>query len=341
MKKKILVVAALQLFLMLGACSSDSGSDSTTPEVKGEIKADYVVDETSGKDFVIDNNNLVYRIGESGDYAALKKIDLEGKVTTLVESTNLYNFLDSELVISNQNEILTLTINISDTDKIFRFENNFSEVNPFYTMKAVSSPFAKKARLTSICNNNDNTYFVFDYNAKQIKRILPALGTDVFVAGSEKNEITDGTGLSAGFSEITKIISNNNILYLIDNKYDAASNAYLNFTIRKLEYVNNEWKVSTLISNTVNQYKDIAFDANNDLYVLVGSKGIFKLNLQDNSLVSFKEGDIKILNKKQHTSITLGSFNMMKIKGNDLYIASKGRLIKISDFQTKFANAAK
>ncbi|WP_173964910.1 hypothetical protein [Flavobacterium collinsii] len=50
-----------------------------------------------------------------------------------------------------------------------------------------------------------------------------------------------------------------------------ASTAFVSSNISKLEYVNNEWKVSTLISttNVVAYYHDIVFDCKNDLYVLV------------------------------------------------------------------------
>ncbi|GIQ60835.1 hypothetical protein Flavo103_39710 [Flavobacterium collinsii] len=60
-------------------------------------------------------------------------------------------------------------------------------------------------------------------------------------------------------------------MYLIDNMSTGASSAFVSSNISKLEYVNNEWKVSTLISttNVVAYYRDIAFDSKNDLYVLV------------------------------------------------------------------------
>ncbi|MBF7092630.1 hypothetical protein IUY40_13925 [Flavobacterium sp. ALJ2] len=338
MKKKILVVAALQLFLMLGACSSDSGSDATTAEVKGEIKADYLVDVVLTSDFVIGNDNVTYKISEGTNGIELIKIDLEGNAI-LLNTLDFLKFNSSRLTMSNDGAVLLVVMNNSgDSDKIFRFENNFLELNPFYTMKPISSPFAKKIGLNSICNNNDNTYFVYDNNNKEIKRVIPSLSTDAFVAGSGKSEIKDGTGLDVGFGSVNQIISHDNVLYLIDN---LNTGTVINSTIRKLEYVNNQWKVTTLISSTTDRYDEMAFDANNELYVLVDRKGIFKLNLQDNALTSFKEGGIKIGNKNSHISFDAGFCERMKIKGNDLYLISVNRLIKISDFQTKFANAAK
>lgn len=348
MKKRILLVAVLQLFMVLGSCSSDSGNDSTPvqEEIKGEIKADYITDVSYVDDFVIDGNNNVFVAGQiSGQVSSysLRKIDTEGKVTTL-KSLDYINFNLSKLSISQEGEILLIARNSTEnSDKIFRFENNFSELNPFYTMKPLSSPFASKIRLISICNNNDNTYFVYDSNNIQIKRFIPDLNGDVFVAGSGKNEIKDGTGLNAGFGYVTKMISQNNVLYVIDNMSTGVSPTFVSSNIRKLEYVNNEWKVSTLISTTNEAvyYSDIAFDSKNDLYVLVRGKGIYKLNLLDNSLVLFKDGEFNVGKGNAHSSLDYKDIDMMKIKGNDMYLAIRSFVIKISDFQTKFAAAEK
>lgn len=345
MKKRILLVAVLQLFLTLNSCSSDSGSSPTNEpeEIKGEIKIDYKVSKPNS-DFVVSNDNSVYIVGqdENADYNIhLQKVDLKGVVSKL-KTVKFTDFFKSILSITNLDEVLLISpSNDADINKIFRFENNFSELNPFYTMKAISSPFASKIRLTTICNNNDKTYFVFDYNAKNIKRVITDLNGDVFVAGSGKEEIKDGKGLSAGFSYVTRIISLNNVLYLIDSEYDSGTATYLNSTIRKLEYLNNEWNVTTLVSSTTDHYKDIAFDSKNDLYVLIQNKGIFKLNLQNNNLSPFKEGETKIANGKNHQILELQYAEMMKIKNNDLYLLDRySALIKISDFQTKFAAAA-
>lgn len=344
MKKRILVAAALQLFMVLGSCSSDSGNDSTP--VQEEIKADYITDVSYADDFVIDGNNNVFLAGQiSGEVPSypFRKIDADGKVTTL-KSLDYINFNLSKLSISKEGEILLIARNSTEnSNKIFRFDNNFSELNPFYTMKPLSSPFASKIKLISICNNNDNTYFVYDYNNLQIKRFIPELNGDVFVAGSGKKEIKDGTGLNAGFGYVTKIISQNNVLYLIDNMTTGAASTFVSSNIRKLEYVNNEWKVSTLISTTNEDayYSDIAFDSKNDLYVLVRGKGIYKLNLLDNTLSLFKDGEFKVGKGDTHSSLDYKDIDMMKIKGTDMYLGIRSYLIKISDFQTKFATAEK
>lgn len=338
MKKRILLLAILQVFLVLNSCSSEDKPTIPTEEIKGEIKADYISQVSFTDDIVVNDDNMVYQIGQVDFSIELKKIDLEGKVTS-VKKLNYPNFGESSLSTSKDGNILLVArYHESDSDKIFRFENNFSDLNPFYTMKAISSPFANKIKLTAICNNNDNTYFVYDYNNKQMKRFVPELNTDVLVAGSEKNEIKDGIGLNASFGFVSKIISQNNILYIIDNLYTGESSTFTSSNIRKLEYVNNEWKVTTLILSNSDTYIDIAFDSQNELYVLLGNKGISKLNLQNNTLSTFKDGELLVGKGTIHQPTSYKSITKMNIKGNDMYILlANSTLVKISDFQSKLS----
>ncbi|MBL0738432.1 hypothetical protein JI750_16165 [Flavobacterium sp. GN10] len=348
MKKRVLLVTMLQFFLMLNSCSGPESQPGGTPEVKGEIKADYITSFFIN-DFVVSADNILYTIGQTNDekgyYVSLKKTDLDGKETTL-KNLDLGIYTYARLALANNGDLLMVAKGNDEPhqDKIMRFENNFSELNPFYTMKPISSPFASKINLFRICSNNDNTYFVFDLNARNIKRVLPELKGDVFVAGSGKNEIKDGTGLEASFAAVTKIISFNSILYLIDEVYDPSTGTYKNSAIRKLEYVNNEWKVTTLVSATNgDHFSDLTFDTKNELYVVNAGKGIFKLNLQDNSLSLFKDGDLRVKASGSGRGV-YSSFKyteMLKFKGNDIYLLVSGNLIKISDFQTKFAATEK
>lgn len=211
MKNRILVAIVLQVFLILGSCSGPDSEPAVTPEEKGEIKGDYIT-EGFTSDFVIGADNTVYTLGQTLDekgriYMGVKKIDALGKETTF-KYLDFGNFSFGKFTLANNGDLLLVAkSNVPDSDKILRFENNFSDLKTFYTMKPISSPFADKIDLLAISNNNDNTYFVFDYAARNIKRVVPELGTDVFVAGSGKNEIKDGIGLEASFGIVSKIIS--------------------------------------------------------------------------------------------------------------------------------------
>jgi hypothetical protein len=350
MKKKILLLAVLQIFMVLSSCSSDSG-DNNSPIAEelreGEIKADFI----SGyfvDDFVIDNDGGAFIVGQTPndkDYLIkFQKIDKNGNLTLLKGITDV-SLLQSRLAVSPTGDfLLTAYNNQSDGNKIFRFENNYTELNLFYTMQPISSPLANKFNITAITGNNDNTYFVFDHGNKQMKRFVPELNTDVFVAGSGKNSIIDGTGLDAGFGSVSKIISHNNILYFIDNLN--IDNTFVSSNIRKLEYVNNQWKITTLLSTTIisEYFRDIVFDSKNDFLVLKG-KGIYKLNPSDNTFSLFKEGELKIVafgkNATHRQTVDFNYLQSFKIKNNDLYLVTSSDIIKISDFQAKFAAAEK
>lgn len=350
MKKRILIAAVLQLFMVLGSCSSDSGSNDNSEKTdqlqKGEIKADFIVHSVD--DFVINNDDTAFFVGQTPndkDYLIkFQKIDKSGNLTLLKGITNA-NLLSSRLAVTPTGDFLIIAYNDPiDGEKIFRFENNYTEINLSYTIKPISSPFANKIKLTAITENNDNTYFVFDQGNRQIKRYLPQLNSDVFIAGSGKNEIVDGAGLDAALGSVSKIISHNNVLYLIDNLY--TENTLASSSLRKLEYVNNQWKVSTLLSTRVmaDYFRDIVFNSNNDLLLLKG-KGIYKLNLVDNTLSLFKDGEIKVAsfskNSSNRTTVDFSSLKSFKVKNNDLYLVTSSEFIKISDFQTKFTAAEK
>lgn len=351
MKKRILLVMALQFFLVLNSCSSDDSkpAEEWTPE---GIKAGFIT-STRADDFVINSDGSVFFIGQTPndkDYLIkFQKVDKDGSLS-LLKGIDSYDFLSNRLTVTPAGDILLISPQQNDSDKIFRFENNFTELNPFYTMKPISSPSANKIRLTAICNNNDNSYFVYDYGNKQIKRFLSELKTDVFVAGSGKDGIVDGSGLDVSFGGVKKIISLNNVLYMIDDLYDSSTATYKKSAIRKLEYVNNQWKVTTLISTTNGEYyTDISFDSKNDLYVSVWGKGIYKLNLIDNTLTLFiDKEEVKVWTKyiKDNVYNTVQNYinfkniDGFKFKNNDLYI-SNSYLVKISDYQTKLAVTTK
>ncbi|MFH6990494.1 hypothetical protein ACHRVW_22375 [Flavobacterium collinsii] len=55
----------------------------------------------------------------------------------------------------------------------------------------------------------------------------------------------------------------------------------------------------------------------------------------------FKDGEFKVGKGDTHFSLDYKDIRMMKIKGNDLYLEIRLYLIKISDFQSKFAVTAK
>lgn len=335
MKNKILGVVILQVVLLFSSCSSDSGDNPvTTPEViEGEIKVDYGVgvDTFTSSGFVVNEDNTVF-FTEKYDSSKIRlgKIDVTGKVTILSD-LDKSKFYDNKLSNTASGDIVLFTYNSDYGNLLYRFENNYTTLSPFYTMKP-NGPFGGTVRLSSICNASTPTmesYFVFDYGIKSIKRIVVgSVNNDILIAGSQKQEIKDGVGLDASFFEISQMIWKNEILYMIDRNYGKVS------TVRKMEQTAAGWKVTTLVSTTTDIYQNIGIDSQNNLYVLLKDKGIYKLDPLNNTLSVYKDGVIKI-DKPYRVGINLKEVNFMNIKNDDLYIGGMGTLRKISNFRTK------
>lgn len=335
MKKGIALLIVLQVALLFSSCGSDSGDIPViAPEViEGEIKVDYGVgvDTFIMGGFVINEDNTVFFTEKyDGDKIRLGKIDVTGKITILSD-LDKSKFYDNKLSNTASGNIVLFTYNDDYGNLLYRFENNHTILSPFYTMKP-NGPFGGAVRLSSICNASTSTaesYFVFDYGIKSIKRIVVgAVNTDVLIAGSEKQEIKDGVGLDASFYSIAQMIWKNEVLYLIDRDFGKV------FTVRKMEQTTAGWKVTTLVSTTTDIYQNIGIDLQNNLYVLLKDKGIYRLDPLNNTLSVYKDGVIKI-DKPYRGSINLKEVNFMNIKNDDLYIGGMGTLRKISNFRTK------
>jgi hypothetical protein len=338
MKKSIVLFFAFQMILFFNSCSSDSG-DKPTPEPELKV-ADYVVNiESRGNfyagDFVVNNDNTVFFTGSVNGWPHLKKIDPTGKWTLVKMLNGSFTALGFGNTVSD--DIVFFNYSSDYGNILYRFENNYQAFSPFYTMKP-NGPFGGAVRLTSFCNAhtaNSNSFFVFDYGIKSIKRIVIGdVNTDFKIAGSEKEEIKDGVGLGASFYDVDQMIWKNNILYMIDRNF---GNLY---TIRKMELTDKGWQVTTLISTTTDTYQNIGIDSQNNLYVLVTNKGIYKLDIVTNTLSVYKDGVLVISNKDRNNydfpkDINFKELDFMYIKNDDLYISHDYRIIKISNFRTK------
>lgn len=334
MKKQIL---ALSLILIsFYACSSDN-SEAAPEKIKGEIKVDYKVITESVEDFVVNTDNVVYYTGQvntaNTGLMVFNKIDLDGKKTAILNLDKSI-FFNNRLTYNNAGEILMFTFDSKYSNELFRFGNNFSEVKAFYAIKAG----VNSTSISAISKNEDDSYFFFDYGNLAIRKVNPALNTDVQIAGSGKKEVKDGNGSEASFGDVYVMVSKNNIIYVMDGiAFPGSQN-----NIRKVELLATGWKVSTLISTTTDIFSSIAIGPDGDLFVLVKDKGIFKLNQQNNTLALFKDGELKIEVGKEHSAVNLNYATTMKIKNNDLYLSGSAfPFIKISDFQSKFLQADK
>jgi hypothetical protein len=327
MKKNILNLVLL--VLLISSCSKDD-SPVKSEEINDEIKVDYLIDsevypEIEG--FVVNNDNTAY-IANNAGLAKLQKVDPNGKVTLLKTFTDI-RFYYNKLTNNLKGEILLTTNSSVFGNKIYSFTKNDYDINTYYTMKpSVSTD--QLPIINSICNNGDDSYIIFDSNTFTIKKIVPASNSEVILSGSGKNEIQDGIGLNASFNMVSQIITRNNIIYVIDKGVNYKNGN----SIRKIEDTPNGWKVTTLISSFTN-FDQIAMDNQNNLYVLVNWKGIFKLNLQNNEMTVYKDSEFKIGTDKIHTSINFKYLRFMAIKNDDLYLQQGKYFLKISNFRSK------
>ncbi len=342
MKNRILLVGIISLLFVFNGCSSDSGSDAEpSKEIKTEVDVDYILNENIDG-FVVNNDNTIFKVGdwrEGGkDLVGFMKVDLKGNANS-VKMLLPIDFYQSQLMLTNEGGVfLAAPFHPNDYDKIFKFEGDFSKLNPFYTMAPLSSPGPApdfdKGRVWAFTAIDNKTCFVYDSNVRTIKRVFLDSKSEIFVAGSGKNAIKDGIGQDASFGDVAKMIYQDGAFYIID-KWRVNGN-FLSYNIRKMEFVNNVWKVVTLISSPTDDYRSVSFDSKGNLYVLIGGKGIYKLNLQNNALALFKEGKIKVNSGGNQSVIDLGSFAEIKIKNNDLYLRAETLFVKISDFESKF-----
>ena len=346
MKNRVLLVAVACLFLVFNGCSSDSGSEAEPSKggggvVKEEVEVDYILNENID-DFVVNDDNTIFKVGdwrEGGkDLVGFMQVDLAGNMNS-VKVLLPYDFYQSQLMLTNEGDVFfTAPFHSKDYDKIFRFEDGFSIMSPFYTLAPLSSPGPApdfdRGRVWALTALNDKTCFVYDSNVRTIKRVFLDSKSEVFVAGSGKNAIKDGIGLDASFGDVGKMIYRDGVFYIVDKW--RVNGVFLNYNIRKMELVNNAWKVVTLVSSPTDGYRSVCFDSKGDLFILIGGKGIYKLNLQNNTLTLFKGGKLKIKSGDNHSVIDLGIFADIKIKNKDLYLRADSFFVKISDFQSKF-----
>lgn len=322
--KRILCILTL---VILCSCSNEEGVSKIE-----KLTVDYSVG-TGGwfHDLTINTDNNVYLFSYSNLNNVLdlrlSKISELGDRTVL--SQNLYqDFAANKISVTNINsgQLYWLSASHNSKKKVLSFNNDYSQVN-YYDLPP-SSPVLDQVSLTTFCSFEGNSLIVFDYGTNQFKKVTISQSTTEIIVGSGNDATNDGEGLNAGLKDVHKMISKDNIVYFIDSSRN----------IRKMEYSSNKYIVSTLINNFEFDIKDIAIDSNNEIYVLVENKGIFKYSKDNSNLVQYKTGstEYKIIDQPSGGNLYWDNVTNIYIKGNDLYlIIDDLKLIKIKDFQSK------
>lgn len=325
MKKIVLLVMTIITF----SCSKENNVDPN----EGKLVVDYDVDFYSGNDQIEFNdltitstNDVFLLLDDRTNFKILlSKVSSNGVKSEVLN--NLRNFLGNGINITSAlNDKLFFNSDAADNrNKIFSYDN--IQLNS-YAMTDNGPNYINKAQNIAMSRYSNNSIVVFDNNNKTLKFYLPENNLESTIAGSGNNSITDGDGLNASFKFVSKIVCKNNKIYVIDD--------YKN--LRKIEFINNVYKVTTLISNYNSTIDDIAIDSNNDIYASVIGLGILKLNSTTNTFEGFKEGGVNTITQdKTKTGFISWSNGItgMYINENDLYVLNGARLVKISNFKTK------
>ncbi|AIN75030.1 hypothetical protein O8E88_000978 [Flavobacterium psychrophilum] len=327
MKKLALLLATLIVL----SCSKNEPEDL----FKNYLTVDYDVDfyaanrnnQIEFNDLTITSTNDVYLLldDRTNSKALLSKVSSNGAKSEVLN--NLRGFLGNGInITSTLNDKLFFNSDGADNrNKIFSYDN--IQLNS-YVMIDNGPNYINKAQNTAMSRYSNNSIVVFDNNNKTLKFYLPENNLESTIAGSGNASVVDGNGLSASFKSISKIVCRDNKIYVIDD--------YTN--LRKIEFINNAYKVTTLVSNYNSTIEDIAIDSNNDIYASVNGQGILKLNNTTNTFESFKTGSVNTITPdKTKTGFISWSNGVtgMYINENDLYILNGVRLIKISNFKSK------
>lgn len=318
MKKITLILIATTLF----SCSKDN----VTPE-NTNLKIDIYrfVDNVFPIDigFTQSNELIVLSHDQSLYQLQLRKIASNGTVTIIED--NLANSISNEsnLVISTGDKFNFINQRSGTWDKTFTYSNG---VTTSHTLQS-NGPNFPTPKIFQMAKYTDNSAVLYDASIQSLKLFLFDSNSETLIAGSGNSQITDGNGSNASFKYIQKIKCKNNKIYVIDDSKN----------LRKIEYINNQYNVTTLISNYADYLTDIAIDSNNDVYVNVYSKGIYKLNQINNTLELYKNGMTPINDGTNNLAAAIywESIDQLYINNNDLYFKTYNTLYRITDFKNK------
>ncbi len=313
------------------SCSSDSND---TEPVDTSIQADYVAKIGSTKDITINNNGEVKYIGmeETSDFyeLSLKTVDIEGnvrKLTTL--DFNTYYANNMGVAADDSGNILFVNDFNTSGKNINQYSPSSNSISS-YTVKHLSSAPINNARMNVIRKFDNNSYIVFDYSTFSIRRYMPNLATDVQIVGSGTSGTTDGVGINGSFSGVSDIaVHDNSLAYVIDQ---------WGKSLRKIELVNGQYKITTLVTSANEEYRDISTDDQGNLLVLLSNKGIFKFSKTSGALEPYLTGELKVSTKKPSDygiKTNWESVSLFFVKNADIYVKYGESLIKISNYKAK------
>lgn len=315
MKKNIFLSLAI-LCVTISSCTND------TSDNEKYLTVDYKTDLGFFKDVTVNTDNNVYALSvipeTDEEKLVLQKITPDGKPTRLFQTSSYFN--DFPKITNDLNGKLYWTASIQG--RINSFTDDY-QPSTIYTMQGAEQ---LNIRMDAICSLTDDSFIVYDGNARRFKRCSKTLNTDFPIAGSDTYAVVDGVGANAGFVQINAMKTLNNMVYVLD------SGRY----IRKIDCNSTNYTVTTTNDLYYEIIQDFAIATNEDTYAIVKNKGICKLENGTYTVLKSGTEKIRASNNKEISTIDWNAFSKIYIKDNDLYLISGyGTLTKISNFQEK------
>jgi hypothetical protein len=292
------------------------------------LKVDYVTDVGYFRDLTINTDNAVYAFSVF-NYSGAQKMELQ-RITPDGRSNKLVsvnpNHGNPRITNDNDGKLYYIGGFGDLSGRIRSFSVDYTP-STIYTMQGADQ---LNVLMYEFRNLTDDTFAIYDDHLKKFKLYSKSQNTDFAIAGMDNGpwQMIDGIGANANFIYAKRMKTLNNVIYFID------SSRY----IRKIDCSSEDYNVSTIYNLNYHDIEDFAVDANEDIYAIIRSKGIYKLT--NGSYSVYKDGveNIKSLNNNESSTIDWKAFTNIYINNNDLYLVSgpfKNKLIKISNFKEK------
>ncbi len=310
--KKVNYLIIILILTIITACSS-SDSEQDTPLIDDRlIPVDYIRSFGSLIDFTVTPSGEVFYLDQMPSnsrpgFMSLLRVGNSGEESE-IDKINTVRVGDFEgITHSNNNEILCTTDYNLSNSKIhtYNLENNNN--------KSIYEIVAKPHEFFSLIRNyGDDTFIFDDRDNAALRRYFPKENRETLITKTESFP-----------TYIKEMIVHNKIIYVIDNDN----------SLKKIEDNNGDkFTVSTLIQNHPEDLNSITVDEEGNILLVLTGKGIYKLN-SDNSLEEYYTKPFDI------SSVGLSSFNIRPSKihvlNSDLYLLTRGDIIKISDYKSK------
>lgn len=349
MKIKLIKIIFLSFCLSIFSCDSKNNE----PLLNQGIKPDFFIELNHVHDMVGGIDNSLYALelatefsdnGAQSNPIYIKKISKNGTVIIINEMLPFRSFTttdDGGITIAPEGTPVCVSDN---SNIIYHFNQTLEELYETEVTSLVPDDIAKFDIIEAY---NNDSFLVYDSNAAVLRSFDYDIKTSSFELGNPGNKIIqDGVGSEVSFSDVSKILVNNDIIYIVDNYR----------FVRKITNTTEGYKVETIANtNQLGRITDFTLDKTNDEFVVsinqetgfTGRAGLYTLNIDGGdtfnllaeSTISLDltelDSDFDFSGVKEFGLGFWGQIDHIYIDGNDIYFEQFDFIIKISDFRNK------